>query len=474
MNVRSTTMWRLTVRITNCVRRRFSTTRVRITVVSVVVVGIALAIGGFVLHASLHANAEQAVRGSAGVQAKWIESLAISGVLPNPLPPVDAARLTLVQVLDGRRHVIAASSQLAGEGDDGDARYETPGRIDSGPPSHAGLKGGPWFVESASADVHHEIVTVVVFTSLSDYEHALDSIDQFLAISLPMLLVLVAAATWFLVGRSLRPVDRMRREVDAISAGNLDSRVVEPSVSDEVGRLALTLNSMLERLQRSSDRQRRFIADASHELRTPVANVAAALDVARRYPDRTDWPEVASDLTAQNQRMARLVDDLLVIARTGQPGVAPQLGAVDLSQLVRDEVRHLGAEAQHLIHLTEPFPDRTIEANAQQLERIIANLLENAARHANNRVDVSIEDDADAIRVTVADDGPGIPVDQRDRVFEPFVRLDEHRARHGGGAGLGLAIVHDLVTAAGGTITLTGGQHGGAVFTVHLPRTLSA
>lgn len=456
------------------IRTLFGSTRVRITIVSVVVVGVALGVGGLILNSSLHSSALRAVKGSAAVQASWVESLGTAGTLPDPLPAVDASRLTLVQVVDANRHVIAASSQLAGVEYDADRGGEDGVRIDAGRGQHHRLRGGPWFAESAKANVDGQTFTVVAFTSLADYERALDSVERALAISFPVLLLLVAAATWLLVGRSLRPVERMRQEVDAISAGNLDARVVEPPTADEVGRLAVTLNAMLQRLQLSADRQRRFIADASHELRTPVANVAAALDVARRYPDQADWTEVGSDVAAQNQRMARLVDDLLLIARTEHASERRPPGPVELGPLVRGELEHLSAEAQALIHLAEPLPSVVIQADAQPIGRIVANLLENATRHANSRVDVSIQHDADTASITVADDGPGVPLEHRERVFEAFVRLDDHRSRPDGGAGLGLAIVRDLVTDAGGTVTLADGPSGGAAFTVSLPRTLSA
>jgi len=455
-------------------RRRFGSTRVRITVVTVLVVGVALGAGGWILDSALHASALRAVRGSAALQVPWVESLAAHGALPNSLPPVDAARLTLVQVVGANHRVLAASPQLAGVGSDASEDGHDKGHVDTGHRELHHLRGGPWFVDSATATVDHHAVTVVAFTSFSDYERALNSVDRALYIALPILLMLVGIASWVLVGRSLRPVERMRQEVDAITAGSLDSRVIEPQVEDEVGRLAVTLNSMLERLQLSADRQRRFIADASHELRTPVANVTAALEIAKRYPERADWPAVADDVQSQNERMSRLVDDLLLIARTEHASSLGPSGSVDLSQLVRDEVQHLSNEARSLVHLAEPLPAVVLDANAGQLGRITANLLENATRYARGRVEVSVQSDDDSVSLIVEDDGPGIPVDQRARVFEPFVRLDEHRARPGGGAGLGLAIVRDLVANAEGGITLTDGPLGGARFLVRLPLRVSA
>ena len=454
--------------------RLLGSTRARITIVSIVVVGAALVAGGLVLDATLRAGATRALRGSAAAQVGWLESLGSAGSLPKSLPPVDASRLTLVQVVDTDHRVIAASEQLAGMeveiGEERGPHEDGEGFVNSGRRDDRRSKGGPWFVESAPATVNGEAVTLVVYTSFADSERALEAIDGAVGVAVPLLLGLVAVASWVLVGRALRPVERMRQEVDAITAGSLSSRVVEPAVIDEVGRLAITLNSMLGRLQASADRQRRFIADASHELRTPVANVAAALDVARRYPDRADWLEVATDVAAQNQRMARLIDDLLVIARAEHADDSRSLRSVSVGQLVSDEIQQLGNDTRTMVHLIEPQPGVELECNAHGLERIIANVLENAIRHAVTRVEVSIEHDADAVTITVVDDGPGVPVDERERIFEPWVRLDQHRARPGGGAGLGLAIVSDLVAAAGGTISVESGSLGGAAFVVRLPR----
>ncbi len=451
------------------VRRILGPTRVRITLVAVIAGGVAITLGGIAFHAVLEVSGERAVRGPAVPQVAWIERIGSSGRLPNPLPPADAPRLTLVQVVESGRP-ITASEQLADAGVELDHDGDLHEHIDRGVGFHRQIRGGPWFVESRPAVVGGRHVTVIVLTSLAESERTLEAVDTALLIALPALLALVAATTWWLVGRSLRPVERMRLEVEQITARNLDSRVQEPSTKDEIGRLAHTLNSMLERLQRSAERQRRFVADASHELRTPVANVATALDVARRYPDRTDWPDVAEDVAAQNSRMARLVADLLLIAQSDHPGSAETIAPVAVATVVRRALSDIASADRSMIHLAEPLADPLIESNASKLQRVLSNLLENAVRHANDRVDLSILEDNETVAIVIDDDGPGIPEQDRERVFQPFVRLDAHRARPQGGAGLGLAIARDAVIDLGGSIALDASPRGGARFTIGLPR----
>lgn len=455
------------------IEKAASSTRVRITAAAVIVVAGALAGGGWVINSSLERGAERSVRGTAAPQARWVESLAADAPLPSTLPAIDAARVTLVQVIDRQGRVVASSEQLTrldderdgepGEEDEGDLA-----RLDDGHRGRLHLRGGPWFEESAMATIDGTAYTVVVLTSLADYERALDSVDHVFVVAFPVLVLLVAAATWLLVGRSLRPVERMRREVEAITEGKLDSRVVEPGSIDEIGRLATTLNSMLGRLQASSDRQRRFVADASHELRTPVANIGAALEVAAKYPDRVDWPEVGADIAEQNRRTASLIEDLLLSAQISHTTSPRDVGPVDVADVVRREVAALGEVAPDIV-VDDPPPGLLVDADERRLGRLVANLLANAVRHADSRVVVGIDVDGTDLVLSVSDDGPGIPVEERERVFEPFVRLDTHRARSDGGAGLGLAIVRDLVTEIGGSVAIVDRDGGGASFLIRLP-----
>jgi signal transduction histidine kinase len=440
---------------------------VRITAVTVVAVAAAFAVGAVVLLWGLRAGEIQSVAGSASARAAAVAKLGTSGSLANPLPSVNAPRLTLVQVTGEDGKVIAASEQLRGlraitkrgTVDGHDVTKET-NRL--GP--------GPWFIEAAPAKVGSRPVTVVVLTSFADYDRAVDALGGTLTVALPAIVLLVGLATWVLVGRALRPVEAMRREVETITAGRLDARVPEPETADEVGRLARTLNSMLTRLELAADHQQRFIADASHELRTPLANVATALDVARADPMDANWEEVAEDIADQNRRMTALVADLLLIAHTEQARPTNR-EVIDLHEIVTRAARTVCQTNRPgtTIEVEVPVGAALGLGREDQLGRVFTNLLDNARRHAASEVRVTFDDGGDTVEVTVLDDGPGVPLDERERIFEPFVRLDDHRTRADGGSGLGLAIVHDLVALAGGSVFITDAIPHGAAFHVRLP-----
>jgi signal transduction histidine kinase len=269
-----------------------------------------------------------------------------------------------------------------------------------------------------------------------------------------------------MVGRALRRIESLRQEVADVALRPGEHRVAEPQTDDEVGRLARTLNSMLDRLEASSARERRFLADASHELRSPIANIRTAVEVALHRPDAADWPRVADEVLIEDARMTRLVEELLLLARSEEGRLTPVERPCDLLAVAR----HVVAAAAY----TDP-PMVTIAGTPAFVlvpvgfvERIIANLVDNARRFAATRVEVVIRATARTAIIEVRDDGPGVPPADRDRIFERFVRLDEARDREHGGFGLGLAIVADLCHAYNGTIEVRDGDPG-AAFSVRFP-----
>jgi signal transduction histidine kinase len=256
----------------------------------------------------------------------------------------------------------------------------------------------------------------------------------------------------------------MRRRVETTTAG--ETPVVPfAEGDDEVGRLGRTLNDMVERLADSQARQVQFAGDASHELRSPLANMRVALEVAQAHPEQEDWPTLVDDMLLQGERMQDLVDDLLLLARTGSGTPPVWRERVDLSEVVtevldRPSLRDapVGADA---------LRPAVVLGGHRELSRIATNLIDNALRFASSRVTVSVSATGRWAELIVVDDGPGIPIADRERVFERFVRLDDHRGRPGG-AGLGLPIVRELVMAHGGSVTI-GDAHPGATFVVRLP-----
>jgi len=309
--------------------------------------------------------------------------------------------------------------------------------------------------------------TIFVAFSLEEIEEVVGVEARVGALGLPLLILVLSAAMWVVVGRTLAPVEAIRAQTDAITGSALDRRVPEPPHQDEIGRLARTVNAMLGRLQESAERQRRFVADAAHELRSPVASMRVQLEVARDGADTGDVTQLIPDLLADTLRMQRLVDQLLLLARNDAAAHAPHR-SVDLDDIV-------GAVAADDAHALGVAIDlRAVEAvqligDPILLEQMVRNLIENAIAHAEQEVRVGLRvTDRDAILV-VSDDGPGIPVDRREEVFHRFARLDTARDRAHGGVGLGLSIAAEVVRAHRGTIEVGTAETGGAEFEVRLP-----
>ena len=235
------------------------------------------------------------------------------------------------------------------------------------------------------------------------------------------LTVLVGVLAWVIAGRALRPVEAIRTEVLAISGETMHRRVPVPAGRDEVRRLAETMNEMLDRLEAASARQREFVSDASHELRSPVASMRTDLEVALRDPDAADWTALAQRLLTEDQRLGALVDDLLALARLEEGELDTARVAVDVDELVLADV---GSRHGPIRFDTSGVSGGRADGSARQLAQVVHNLLDNAARHANHRVEVGVRTEADEVVLSVEDDGPGIADDDRERVFDRFTRLD--------------------------------------------------
>ncbi|WP_432588375.1 HAMP domain-containing sensor histidine kinase [Streptomyces sp. HD1123-B1] len=289
------------------------------------------------------------------------------------------------------------------------------------------------------------------------------------------LVLFVAGLTWLLVGRALRPVAAIRREVTEITERDLHRRVPVPAARDEIAQLARTMNTTLDRLHRAMTRQRQFVADASHELRSPIAAVRAQLELAMARPHRTDWPSAVHKALQDTERLQAVASDLLLLARLDAQD-APPRSPVGLRALAAEEARrHPGTVALTPAgDGTGPAADPVVHGSRVQLSRLLTNLTDNARRHARASVRLTVVPCEDAVELTVDDDGPGIPEADRDRVFERFTRLDHARARQDGGTGLGLAIAHDIAHAHGGTLTVLTSPEGGARLLLRLPRAASA
>ena len=314
-------------------------------------------------------------------------------------------------------------------------------------------------------------VVVIVGSSRDAIDRAQGRLALVLAIASPLLIAALAGGGWLLSGAALHPVERMTEEADSISAAETGRRLPQPPGDDEIAHLGRTLNAMLDRLEASFARERAFVDDASHELRTPISILRAEMELALMRPD--DHAEVVQSLRSALEeigRLSRLTDDLLALARAGAGTLALRHEAVNVRALAEEVAGRMSLEPGPQVDVSGP--SSTTEADPFRLEQVITNLVANGRRYAASRVAVEVAEDGDSVTITVADDGPGFSPGFLPAAFDRFSRGDPARARAGeGGAGLGLAIAHAVVRAHGGDIVAENGPPlGGAVVTVTLPR----
>lgn len=442
---------------------RLGTMRVRTTAGATVVVGVALLVGAVVLVVVLRRNLVDNVETAARLRADDVVALLEAGTTPDELA-VDDEEASLVQVLDARGRVVAASGNIEGEEPIADLQAGSARTLGSLPIDD----DDSYRVVAESAGTPEGRFTVLVARSLEPAEETVAAVVALLAGGLPVLVLLVAGTAWVVTGRALRPVEAIRAEVTAISGAELGRRVPEPGGQDEIARLARTMNEMLERLEASRDRQRRFVSDAGHELRSPIATIRHELETLLANPEGADIVEVASGLLAEDLRMQALVENLLVLARSDEGTLALNRRAVNVDDLALAEASRLRSRRIVTVD-TSGVSAGQVLGDATQLARVVRNLVDNAERHASSFVALSVRERDGQVVLTVDDDGPGIPAEDRTRVFERFTRLDDARARRTGGYGLGLAIVADVVAAHRGAVTVAEAPTGGARFIVMLP-----
>ena len=320
----------------------------------------------------------------------------------------------------------------------------------------------------AATPVGDGTATVYVGSSLESVDEATAALRRTLWLGVPLAVLALGAIIWILIGRVLARLDRIRAEVDRISEENLDARVSAGGAQDEVGRLATTMNAMLARLEASAQRQRDFVADVSHDLQSPLAAQRVALELALARPAEVDRERLRADVLAATAEMERLVGDLLVLASL-DAGRAPTPTLVDLDEVVLEEAARARAVSRVVIS-TDQVSAAPAYAQPDDVRRIVRNLVENAAAHAATDVVLVVEVEGDRACLDVLDDGPGIPAEQRDRVFERFFRGDAARPRDLGGSGLGLPIARSLAERASGELRLVESA-AGAHFRLTLPTT---
>ncbi len=343
--------------------------RFRITLASTVVFALAIGAAAVLLVAAVRTSVEDQIRADSNQAINTVKSRIQAGVSPESVSlPVTVD----FYVLDPRGNLVAGrpwneeTEPVIVRDSNGDVRVVMRG--DDRP-----------IVVYERVRTQIGTVTLVAASPLDEVSRSVDALAKALWLSIPALVVAVALLAWWLVGRALRPVYAMRTALAEINGASMDQRVPEPGTGDEVDQLAHTMNSMLERLEHAAERQRRFVSDASHELRSPVASIRATVEVAQRRGPDADWPDVARRVLADDERLERMVDELLELARLDETPEALPETTVDLDDVVLDEV---GRFTDRATLLTDRVSAGRVRGSRSQLERVVRNLLDNAVRHA--------------------------------------------------------------------------------------------
>jgi signal transduction histidine kinase len=310
--------------------------------------------------------------------------------------------------------------------------------------------------------------TVIVGGGSEEVEATARIVALLLVCSAPVIVAVAAGANYWLVRRSLQSVDAIRGQVAEISTSDLAERVPVPTSRDQISALAVTMNEMLSRLEAGHRAQQRFVGDASHELRSPLATIISGLEVAQAHPELLDAELALNTLLPEAQRMSTLIQDLLVLARADEQSLVLRREPVQLGDIAEVEASRVRRDAECMVQ--EHISPAQLTGDPTALSRVIRNLVDNAVRHAKSRVEIETGSCDGIATISVSDDGPGIAPGERSRVFERFVRLDSDRSRTSGGSGLGLAIVAELVAAHGGTVSILDRSGGGTTVVVKLPQ----
>ena len=332
------------------------------------------------------------------------------------------------------------------------------------------LDGARFRILLRPVDIDGNPGVLVIAKNLDDVTDSVHTLGKILAVVAPILVAMLALLAWWLTGRTLRPVDALRIEVEDIDGSALHRRVPVPGTNDEIADLARTMNDMLERVEQATARQQQFVDDASHELRTPLTRMVTDLEVAIAHPKQEAEHETLGRVLESSLELRKILADLLYLAGISPDRARPH-AEVDLDDLALRSAKDLRSRKTVGVDTTGVSAARVL-GDSPSLERAMRNLLDNAARHAANAVRISTGSAGGLAWVIVEDDGAGVADQDRQRIFERFIRLDEARSRDDGGTGLGLAIVMEIAVRHHGTVAVDEATIGGARFTMTMPSAL--
>ena len=439
------------------------TLRTKATAVATLLCSAVLVLGSVLLVTTLDSQLTSSRDDLARSRVRDLLDQAAAGNLPSTLRNVNDDSVAQIISEDGA--VLAASANIQGEAPIVAVNAPVAGeaRTISAPDDQEVETYRVWV---QSGDGPQGRVIVVEGMSLESVAEATSTLRRTLSYGGPVVLVALALVIWLVLTRTLARMDKIRAEVDAIGHDQLDHRLTDDGRRDEVGRLAATMNRMLARVDASAQRQRRLVADVSHDLQGPLAAQRLSVELALASEGAVDVDVLRDDVLGATSEMERLVSDLLVLA-VADEGPPLNLAPVDLDAVVLEEAARARQTAVAID--TSKVSAGPVLGSPDELRRIVRNLLDNAVTHARSRVELRVVAEEGQVRLDVVDDGPGVPDAERERVFERFHRGDPARTRGAPGTGLGLAIARGLAERAGGSIELVDEHEPGAVFTLTLP-----
>lgn len=428
-------------------------------------VAITLALGGALLVYGQRSSLMDGLTTNAELRADDIAATLEKGTLPSQLavPREDEG---FIQILDQSGAVVASSDNIDGESAlfsavipmEGFVRFTV---------SSVPVGDNSFRVIARRVNSQDGTFTIYVGHSLESVNDSVRSLTALLLVGLPLLVLVMGFITWITTNRALKPIETMRRDVESMTAGKLDERVTVPAPNDEVRRLALTMNDLIDRIEQAQRLQNQFVENASHELRSPLASLRVQLEVWRANASEAERGLAREHLLSETIRLQLLVDDLLDAARISRTRSIPK-GIIDLDDVIFDVVQRIRVTTRHTIKLGNVSAGQ-IRANLNQMERLVTNLIDNAVRHCVSVVSLGLTETDSQVVLTIADDGRGIPQADRQRIFERFERIDDGRGRSEGGFGLGLSIVANIARSHDATVTVAD-NNPGAMFIVTFPR----
>ncbi len=444
--------------------RRNQGVRMRSTIVATCVVAIAMIVGAVIMLFMLHRYQDREMYKSTGTRSYDIAHQIDQGGLPSVDPELlsPTTGIDIIQIIDNNGVVVASSPGATQE----PISSVTPGWWNTQQVDKIEIAGrsGTYCGQVTGAQYDGIGYNVIAVVSTQAYLSGLLGTAAILAIEFPVVILIAGAAIYFFVGRALAPVTRITKQVSAITSSDLSRRVPVPSTDDEVTTLAVTMNTMLDRLEQSRNSQLEFVGDASHELRSPLTTLVGILDLADDTDSAIDVETVRTILLPEALRMNSMVADLLLLARADERGIPLTVDEVDLDDIVGAEIQRLRSLGLAKV-IADVRPIRVI-GDSDKLLRAIRNLTDNAAHYAASTITLKMNTNLSTATIEVMDDGPGVAEDVREKIFDRFYRHDPDRGRHQVGSGLGLPIAMEIARAHGGSITVTDAPGGGARFTM--------